>query len=369
MKKTFNDTKITPKVENRLLDTATIVFDTNILLNFYKYSSNTREAAFKIIEKVQNRLWMPFQVYLEYHEKREHKITEVINLASNLKKNIKDFFEKRLGISKQSPFYNILNKNQKQTIKEIEEYITSNKQEKFNPDNILTFLENVYKNKVSQAPLPEEIIEKCSNIRKRYELSIPPGYKDCNKKENIYGDALIWLDVIDYAKNNNKDIIWVSDDSKDDWIKNNELRDDLVREFQIKTGKQIKHYTSELFFKKMGNMQDLKLSKANISEISDIVKSLKIQNDIFNSLKIPDIANINADLYNYANRANDIASLMGNRDYLCKCTDLYQNPTLYPNEHIHSLGVPNSLLQMHDFMNNINEQYNIYNNMTNKGKK
>ena len=319
---------------------------------------------------------MPSQIFLEYHNNRERKIKEVKDLASNLKKNIKNFFEEGLGVSKQSPFYSILKNNQKQTIKDIEDYISKNKQDNFVPDSVLAFLENVYKNKVSQIPLPEELIEQCDNIRKRYELNIPPGYKDYGKKDNIFGDALIWLDIIDYAKNNNKDVIWVSDDTKEDWVKNNELRDDLVREFQLKTGRQIKHYTSEVFFKKMGDRLNLKLSKANISEISNIVKSFKIQkdiadslkaydkirdsfkvyNDVANSLKIPNIE-IYSELSNYVNEFNSLIPKIENQDYLCKCTEIYNTKAF------------DSILEMQKIIAKISENYTQLNMLANKSKK
>ena len=46
------------------------VFDTNVFLNLYGYAKQTRDDFFKIIEKLENRIWIPHQVGLEYQRRR-----------------------------------------------------------------------------------------------------------------------------------------------------------------------------------------------------------------------------------------------------------------------------------------------------------
>ena len=46
------------------------VFDTNILLNVYRYSEKTRERLFEILGLLQDRIWLPYQVAYEYQEER-----------------------------------------------------------------------------------------------------------------------------------------------------------------------------------------------------------------------------------------------------------------------------------------------------------
>ena len=38
---------------------ATFVFDTNVFLNLYRYSSSTREQLFKAFKELNGRIWMP----------------------------------------------------------------------------------------------------------------------------------------------------------------------------------------------------------------------------------------------------------------------------------------------------------------------
>lgn len=43
-----------------------IVFDTNVLLNLYRYSEEARDELLELMKSFQKRLWMPYQVGLEF---------------------------------------------------------------------------------------------------------------------------------------------------------------------------------------------------------------------------------------------------------------------------------------------------------------
>lgn len=50
------------------------VLDTSALLNLYRYTSGTRDELFRILEQLRDRLWMPYQVGLEFSRNRERVI-------------------------------------------------------------------------------------------------------------------------------------------------------------------------------------------------------------------------------------------------------------------------------------------------------
>lgn len=277
MKNTYHRPKLSSEEEKNLLLNATIVFDTNILLNFYKYSANTYKDACDVVETVKDRLFLPYQVGLEYYNKRKKIIKGQNELAKNIKKEIDNFFNVSLNLLEQSDFHSIIQEHRKKIKEEIDE---KNKiKPKFSPDHIQEFWERVYKDKVSVAPSVSKKIELCNTINKRYELEIPPGFKDDNKKHNLYGDALIWLDILEYAKTNNQDIIFVSDDTKQDWVKDGDLRMELIKEFQYETNKKIKHYTFETFIKKITKEQRITLQETTQAELKNLAEVFKnIQN-------------------------------------------------------------------------------------------
>lgn len=71
---------------------ALIVVDSNILLNFYRYSEDTRNKIFKILEKLKSRLWIPYQVGKEFFNNKNKVMVssykEYDILLSSLKQKI-----------------------------------------------------------------------------------------------------------------------------------------------------------------------------------------------------------------------------------------------------------------------------------------
>lgn len=66
-------------------ENALIVFDTNILLNFYRYSKETRKTMFEILDNLKKRLWIPYQVAHEFYKNR-------VNVIINAQKKIQRTF-------------------------------------------------------------------------------------------------------------------------------------------------------------------------------------------------------------------------------------------------------------------------------------
>lgn len=92
----FNDQDIN---FNDLDSTTLIVFDTNTLLNIYRYSDETRNKLIDAMKSVQQNLWIPYQVGLEFNLRRKKTLYDLKNQPT--KKNddiIKIFndFEKKI---------------------------------------------------------------------------------------------------------------------------------------------------------------------------------------------------------------------------------------------------------------------------------
>ena len=71
MKERFKE-YIAPEEEEKrtIWENATIVFDTNILFNLYRYTAETRDDLLAVMEEHRDHLWMPYQVGFEYFNKR-----------------------------------------------------------------------------------------------------------------------------------------------------------------------------------------------------------------------------------------------------------------------------------------------------------
>lgn len=150
-------------------------------------------------------------------------------------------------------------------------------QKELNDDDILLFIENMFKGKVGDNISEKTINEYKEEGKKRYEDKIPPGYADNQKKENKYGDFIIWKEMKDKSKKDNKHIIFISEDRKEDWIKNvngekKGPRPELINEFYNENKKLFYMYNTESFL-----FLSNKYIKSNIS--NDMIDEIKNIND------------------------------------------------------------------------------------------
>ena len=92
-------------------------------------------------------------------------------------------------------------------------------------------------------PSASFIYKQCHEGEYRYKQKTPPGYKD-NKKDGAskYGDLIAWVETYKYAAANCQNVIFVTDDVKEDWWERKDdgrilFREELVKEFTRKTRK------------------------------------------------------------------------------------------------------------------------------------
>ena len=52
------------------------IFDTNVLLDLYIYSDETVEKQISTMEKIKDRIWIPYRIAFEYHRRLNDIIKE-----------------------------------------------------------------------------------------------------------------------------------------------------------------------------------------------------------------------------------------------------------------------------------------------------
>jgi len=209
----LNDEEIKDIFEN-----AFIVLDTNILINFYRYSTATRDSFIQILSSLKTRLYLPYQIGKEFFSNRLDEINaqkEIYTSAiSNIKKMKSDFENKN-----RNPF--LLPEKIKYLDEIINELESNSKSfdEIKREDKILDEILKLYNGCIGEELTDEELQNVFSVGRKRYERKIPPGYKDDNKPEEHrkYGDYIIWMDLIKKSKELGKPCLFITDDKKEDW--------------------------------------------------------------------------------------------------------------------------------------------------------
>lgn len=224
--------------------TALFVFDTNVLLNLYRYQELTREELFHTLDKLSDRVWIPHHVALEFQRNRLAVIAEQSRRFSDISKVIENSrAELTNGISKlqlstrhalinPEPLISGFNELTDSFLAKLDE-LRKSQQVLTAPDPIKDRLENLFDTRVGPAFLTqEEVDKKQKEAEIRYKNSIPPGYKDDDKDKNgpdefsfngivykrKYGDFLAWSQLLAHAENEGvKNLIFVTDDAKEDW--------------------------------------------------------------------------------------------------------------------------------------------------------
>ncbi|HBC3496598.1 TPA: DUF4935 domain-containing protein [Vibrio parahaemolyticus] len=200
-----------------------IVLDTNVLLLPYSMSNESLTKLKKLYDDLikKKRLFIPNRVAREFASNRNRKLCDIHNsvlsqnkgkaknelkypiLASLDEKKEVDQAYKKL-IEAQSEFYSAIDKLAS-TIRSWEwgDPVSSMYSELFN--------EQVFINhKLDDKQLLEE-------LTLRFELKIPPGYKDAKKDDSGVGDLAIWLSLVELGATTSKDVIFVTEDVKSDW--------------------------------------------------------------------------------------------------------------------------------------------------------
>ena len=136
---------------------------------------------------------------------------------------------------------------------------------------------SLYEGKVGNAFSKEDLEEEEKKGKERYSKNIPPGYKDSNKQKadnlnNVYGDYILWRQILNYAKSEKKDIILITNDQKEDWwyIEQGKTlgpRIELRKEFFDETGQRFHMYTMSNFIEMFESGNDTAVDKNTIDEI------------------------------------------------------------------------------------------------------
>ena len=80
----------TPEQFKELWEEGTFVFDTNVLLGLYRYKKDSRDEVLNVIKKIEDRIWIPYQVGLEFHRNRLTVLGEQNSSLSTIKNSIRE---------------------------------------------------------------------------------------------------------------------------------------------------------------------------------------------------------------------------------------------------------------------------------------
>lgn len=277
---------------------AIFVFDANILLNLYRYSNKSREDFLRILKQIQDRVWISHQAVEEYFHNRLAVIKSQEAAYDDTMKDI-DALESKLDNNRQHPFLDKTSLDDLlATFSKIKRELSESK--KYHSDRILNdpikeTLAEIFDGKVGVAYTEEEFEAAFKNGETRYKRFIPPGYKDSikakgtdnyNDQKRKFGDLIVWLQTLSYAKDSAKDVIFITDDKKEDWweIFNGKTigpRPELVKEFIDFTSKRFYMYRADTFLNNANEFLNSNIAEETLAE----VKQVHLDNSIFSALQ------------------------------------------------------------------------------------
>lgn len=307
---------------NEIIKFGNIVFDSSSIFNLYRYKKSTSNQILSYLEKVKQRLHLPYMVGIEYHDNRvtilnqQRAIYEKLNTkVEQLKSSISDQF---LNEHHSSVEYEDVNKIVNKFQSELNQYLERCKKSHPNyliNDPIREKLVDIFRNRTGKSISTEKLEELYATGDDRFSKEIPPGYKDAKNKEKIvknygsqqirskYADFIIWKEILELGQASQKSTLLICDEKKSDWRWEEHgydlgPRPELITEYKQKSGKSF-HMISLLdFFNKLEELNLVELpenvmldikSSSNLSWKEEVIKAFS---------QLGGIANLNQ-VYSY----------------------------------------------------------------------
>lgn len=284
------------------LPKAIVIFDTNVLLNFYEFGPITRERTFKTLAKIQQQCWLPYHVALEFHRNRFGRIEKAFQgHQSSIVKLNQGVDELTQNVEKQD----VLKHDPKtakliQTFKKAGEALAKHAEKaadqlpkRSSEDPVNESLAVIFEGRVGTPPSQEQIDEIDKEGRRRIEHKHPPSLTDSRKSgekfldrgvsyAGEYGDLYIWKQILAHIPGVEEKcyLIFVTDERKQDWWakegSNSILGPSpaLSQELALTApGWNLRMYSSAWFFEQLSEAVGGKLSDEDLEEIRDAATS------------------------------------------------------------------------------------------------
>ena len=254
----------TPEQLSAVWDAAVFVPDANILLHCLRHPENVRDQLLRLFGVLRDSLWIPYQVGLEFHRNRLDvefgSRDEYDRVAVDCTAALEQARE-RLRQLRAHPVIDV-----ERELAALDRFVTDF-QARLRADKenhptqaiaeALDRLTDLFEGRVGEKWQPDQLKALKKEGEERYANKIPPGYKDSRKdagQYDKYGDLIIWKDMIGKAKEEQRPVVFISDDAKEDWwwIHRGEKlgpRPELIQEFNECTGQSFHIYQFTQFLR------------------------------------------------------------------------------------------------------------------------
>ncbi len=340
MKDTFPGYYKPTEIElKRLWENCVFALDAKVLLNLYRYSAETNSEIIQNLQKISNRLWIPYNAALEYHqgrldviESQEDSYLGLLNFLDNTKSELKQrlLSDNNSYLSDQliDKVVKIFNDIQNKLMSKKDDYLSL-----FENDELKGTVSNLMDRKVGPQYSDDELSKIYDNAADRFSKKIPPGYlsDDSELDREKFNKFVIWKQILDKAKTTYKPIIFLNDEKTDDWwlkFKDRILgpRPELIREIKNKANVPFYMYRIDPFMENSQKYLELSIKQEAIDEVqkfrkrddeaisdkTQLAKQLRFQREAVLNLsqELDDLAN-QTELFNLKEISNALKQYKG----------------------------------------------------------
>lgn len=227
----------------KLWSEGTFVFDTNVLLDLYSYPETVRDVFLSVLRKISDKIWVPYQVGIEFHRNRFTRIKQsnqkierlaqtIQNTGSALATEVNEIeLEKRnIGISDIQDRLTAVQEAHKALSEAVK--LACNKLPPISlDDKIGAEISVLLEGKVGPPPTDQADLDKLiGDGADRYDKKIPPGFADVQSKGDEtfrdrgityprkFGDLILWRQLLAHATEKKiTAVIFITGDKKKDW--------------------------------------------------------------------------------------------------------------------------------------------------------
>ncbi|WP_151476509.1 PIN-like domain-containing protein [Streptomyces albicerus] len=297
-----------------------IVLDTNVLLSLYEYTETSREEVLSALEQTAGRLWMPYQVGLEFVRGRrstlESRKRALSDAASEVNKKLmaarKAIVEAKNLVCAQLDKYarapeEIASLDELAKDSAVDKHLSVYREEfkrhldmlkadhdlALNAadaeDPILPRVAKLYGEGVGQQPDDEVLRKRLEEATAfRFPNKIPPGFADSDKDTPLRsaGDFLLWEELIEHVSQlsqSSRRVLFVSNDTKEDWYesdagsRNSRPWPSLIDELKRRAGADLRIETQLHFYGGIREFLDAELAEDTYAEIVRVSETFDVK--------------------------------------------------------------------------------------------
>lgn len=223
--------------------TTVFVFDTNILLSLYRCEESTREQFINVWRKLQEQVWLPFHVCLEYQRNRLTTINDardsLKSINTSIEKGICDVFPKLNNgtISRYTKLKSEIDELKSSLCDLVDKFSKSKLETRRSNinfidehDSLRDIIDELSLERVGSEPTQDEVDKINKEGIVRYKYNTGPGYADAKDKsdkrfsynsinyDSQYSDLYVWKQILLYMKEKEvRKVVYVTNDEKSDF--------------------------------------------------------------------------------------------------------------------------------------------------------